>query len=74
MRPTPLRGSGNLPIPIINPSTEEQNVYMSNSLNVESILKNHGILQDANMLNMSTFLKKSMSIRSESNQSEKDRL
>ena len=47
---------------------------MSNSLNVESILKNHGILQDANMLNMSTFLKKSMSVRSESNQSDKDRL
>ena len=74
IKPTPLRTSGSLPIPVINPSAEEHNIYLSNSLNVESILKNHGLLQDGNMLNMSNFLKRSLSIRSESNQSEKDRL
>ena len=47
---------------------------MSHSLNVESILKNHGLLQDGNMLNMSNLLKQSISVRSESNQSDKDRL
>ncbi len=40
---------------------------------MEYILKNAGILKDANMLSMS-LLKKSMSIRSESNQSERDKL
>lgn len=73
MNSTPLKGSGNLPISVVNPSAEEQNEYLSNSLNVEYILKNAGILKDANMLSMS-LLKRSMSMRSESNQSEKDRL
>lgn len=40
---------------------QNQNLYLSNSMNVEYVLNNAGILQDAYLLSMSDFLKRSLS-------------
>ncbi len=55
--PTPIRHS----IFMSNAQNQNQNLYLSNSMNVEYVLNNAGILQDAYLLSMSDFLKRSLS-------------